>query len=138
MTIWRLAIGLVLLLHGVGHALGVLSLAPLDRPGWNMRSWLLTDALGEGVTRILGVALWSLGGLLFIIAGLALLRIVVPEDWWRTLAVTGAIVSLATIALYWNALPFLFPNKVGAIAVDVAVIAGVLIAHWPSDDLLEG
>lgn len=138
MNVWRLVIGLVLLLHGVGHALGVLSLAPFDRPEWNMRSWLLTDTLGETVSRALGVVLWSLGGVLFIVAALALLKIVFPEEWWRTLAVAGAIVSLATVALYWNALPFLVPNKVGAIAVDVAVIVGVLIAHWPSDDLLEG
>lgn len=137
MNIWRLAIGLVLLLHGVGHALGVLSLAPHDRASWSPRSWLLTDTLGETVTNVLDTVLWSLGGILFVVAGLGLLGLIVPQEWWRGAAVAGAIVSLLTIGLFWEALPFFMPNKVGAIAVDVAVLVGILVAAWPTDEMLE-
>lgn len=138
MSPWRLVIGAVFLLHGVGHALGVLSLAPHGRDAWNPRSWLLTDSLGETLTTILDVVLWSLGAVLFVVAGLALLGILFPQEWWRGAAVAGAVVSLVTIALFWDALPFLVPNKIGAIAVDVAVLVGVLVANWPSDEMLEG
>lgn len=138
MNLWRLAIGAVLILHGLGHALGVLALAQLGRDGWNPRSWLLSDALGETATRVLDVALWSVGGVLFVAAGLALLQIGIPEAWWKPLALTGAVASLIAIGLFPNALPFLFPNKIGAIAVDVAVLIGLLVADWPSEQLLDG
>ena len=46
--------------------------------------------------------------------------------------------SLVTLTLFWNAFPALLPNKIGAIAVNVAVMVGVLIADWPTEEMLAG
>ena len=37
------------------------------------------------------------------------------------------------IALYWNALMLFFPHKVGAIGVNVAILACLLGANWPTE-----
>ena len=65
-------------------------------------------------------------------AALALLGWLVPNDWWRALAIVSAIISLVAIALYWNAFIYLFPHKVGAIGVNVAILVCLLLADWPS------
>jgi hypothetical protein len=57
----------------------------------------------------------------------------VPHEWWRMLAIVSAVVSLIALVLFWNAFIYLFPHKVGAIAVNVAVLVGLLWANWPSE-----
>jgi hypothetical protein len=131
-------IGIVLIIHGVGHLLGVLALASLGGDGWNARSWLLTDPLGEGVAKTIGTVAWVLACIGFVISGLALLEIGFPEEWWKPLAVGCAVVSLATLALFWNAFPALIPNKVGAIAVNAIALVGILITDWPTEEMLAG
>lgn len=136
MSSWRLWIGIVLILHGVGHILGVIALTSLGGDNWNARSWLLTDPLGEGSARALSVVLWVACCLVFVVAGLALLELGLSQDLWKPLAVTGGILSLVTLALFWNGFPVLFPNKIGAIAVNLAAVIGILFADWPTDKML--
>lgn len=133
---WRLAIGIVLILHGIGHVLGVLAATSLGGDRWNARSWLLTGTLGGGVAKAVSIAAWVIGLALFVVAGFALLEIGFSESWWKTLAVGGAMLSLMTLGLFWNAFPALFPNKIGAIAVNLAVLVGVLFADWPTEEML--
>lgn len=124
---------LVLIAHGFGHFLGLMpgfGLASTD--SWHSRSWLLTKLLGETATRIIAIILWAAGLIGFIAAGLGLLGWLVPHDLWRTLAVISAIVSLVSLFFYWNSFPE-FPNKAGAIAVNLAVLVGLLWANWPSE-----
>jgi hypothetical protein len=47
--------------------------------------------------------------------------------------VVSAIISLVGIMLFWDALIMLFPHKVGAIGVNVAVLVGLLVANWPTE-----
>ncbi len=136
MSSWRLWIGVVLILHGVGHILGVIALTSLGGDNWNARSWLLTDSMGEGPARVLSVVLWVACCLIFVVAGLALLELGFSEDWWKPLAVVGGLLSLVTLALFWNGFPTLFPNKIGAIAVNAAAVVGILFADWPTDKML--
>ena len=138
MSKWRLWIGIVLILHGVGHLLGVLAVTSLGGDNWNARSWLLTDPLGDGAAKALSVALWVIGFAVFVVGGLALLEIGFPESWWKPLAVAGAVLSLVALALFWNAFPALFPNKIGAIAVNVTALTGILITNWPTEEMLAG
>jgi hypothetical protein len=128
----------VLILHGVGHLLGVLAVTSLGGDSWNARSWLLTDPLGDGAAKAISVVLWVIGFVVFVVAGLALLEIGFPESWWKPLAVGGAILSLVALTLFWNAFPALFPNKIGAIAVNVAALIGILITDWPTEEMLAG
>lgn len=138
MSAWRLWIGIVLLIHGVGHILRVLALFDLEPEGWDARSWLLTDRIGDVPAKTISVVLWVVAVAGFVLAGLGLLELGVPEVWWKPLAASFAIVSLVTLTLFWNAFPVLFPSKIGAIAVNVAVLVGVLIADWPTEEMLAG
>ena len=69
----------------------------------------------------------------FIAAALGLFGWLVPHELWRTLAVVSAVISLVGLALFWNSLAALFPNKIGAIAVDIAVLEGLLALNWPTE-----
>jgi hypothetical protein len=100
---------------------------------WSSHSWLLTNALGEPVSRILCAILYLMALLGFIGAALALLGWGVPHDWWRTLAIASAVISLLALLLYWDALIFLFPHKVGALAVNVATLVCLLALDWPAE-----
>ncbi len=100
---------------------------------WNARSWLLTRLLGNTITRVIGFILLAVASIGFLGAALGLMDWLVPHEWWRSLAVTSAVVSLVAIGLFWNALVSLFPNKIGAIGVDVAVLIGLLLVDWPTE-----
>jgi hypothetical protein len=45
----------------------------------------------------------------------------------------SAVVSLLALVLFWNGLIFLFPHKIGNIAVNAAVLGVIPIMHWPLD-----
>lgn len=130
---WRIVIAVVLLAHGIGHSLGLFpafGLAKTER--WTDHSWLLTDLIGESAARWFGVVLWLATMLGFIGAALGFYG---SQEWWRSLAIASAIVSLAGLALYWNAFPSL-TNKIGTIAVDVIILVALLWAHWPASDIV--
>lgn len=132
-TALRYLIAVAIAFHGIGHMQGVvvgLGLAKTER--WTGRSWLLTGLLGENVTRILGITLWLVCFMAFILVALALLGWGVPHDWWRPLAVPFAIVSLVTLFLYWNSLAMFF-NKAGALGMNLAILIGLLLMNWPSE-----
>jgi hypothetical protein len=145
-TTLRIVITLVLLFHGVGHLMGVipaLGLFDADKPtnpawfkNWSSRSWLLTDLLGDGAARFISIILFLTALVLTFGAALGLAGWGVSHDAWRTLAVAAAGVSLVAILLYWNAFIFLFPHKVGAIGINVAVLVCLLWASWPSEAAL--
>jgi uncharacterized membrane protein YphA (DoxX/SURF4 family) len=136
-TTLRIIVAGVLFIHGVGHFMGMmpaLQLASVE--GWNSRSWLLTPLIGEGVSRILSALLFLAALLGFVASALGLLGWLVPHEWWRTLAVVSAVVSIVTIVVFWNAFVSLFPNKVGAIGVDIAVLVCLLWLNWPTEAAL--
>ncbi|GAG01007.1 unnamed protein product, partial [marine sediment metagenome] len=72
----------------------------------------------------------------FVASALGLLGWLVPHEWWRTLAVVSAAVSIVTIMVFWNAFVSLFPNKVGAIGVDIVVLVCLLWLNWPTEAAL--
>lgn len=144
-TTLRILITLVLLFHGVGHAMGIIPALRIvkvneSNPGWlknwSSRSWLLTDLLGDSVSRILCAVLYLAALIGFIGTALALSSWGVPHDGWQTLAIVSAVISLAAILLYWNALILLFPHKVGALAINVATLVCLLLTSWPSEATL--
>lgn len=130
----KLLIALVLLAHGIGHSLGLLQVFRIAtvNPQWNGDSWLLTGPVGSAAAQAAGVVIWATA-----IVGFAALAAVVigwlPATWWVPLAVGSAAVSLAGLALF----PTAFPpaSSVGALVVDVAVLASVLWLHWAPEQL---
>jgi hypothetical protein len=144
-TVLRAIIAFVFAFHGVGHAMGIIPALGIVKvgasgpgwlKGWSAQSWLLTGLLGDGGSRIVCGLLYLAGLVGFIGAALALLGWGVPHAWWRTLAVASAVVSLLALVLFWNALIFLFPHKVGALAVNVATLVCLMALQWPSEKAL--
>jgi len=130
----RIIIAVVLFIHGIGHSMGVMPALRLgDVTGWNSRSWLLTPLIGETASRVLSAVLFLVALVGFIGSALALMGWLVPHEWWRPLAVVSAVISLVTVALFWNAFVALFPNKVGALGVDLATLVCLLVLNWPSE-----
>ena len=133
-TTLRFIIALVLFIHGIGHIMGVMPILGLSTmETWNARSWLLTDLLGNTITRIIGFILFVAALIGFVGAALGLMDWLVPHEWWRSLATVSSVISLVAIGLFWNAFVSFFPNKIGAIVVDAAVLVGLLIANWPTE-----
>ena len=133
----RALVAVVLFMHGIGHVMGLLPALGLSTvEGWNSRSWLLIPILGETVSRILSIILFLAALVGFVASSLALLGWLVPHDWWRTLAVVSSVISIVTIVLFWNAFVAFFPNKVGALGVDIAVLVCLLMLDWPAEAML--
>jgi hypothetical protein len=132
----KLIIGLVLIAHGIGHSLGYFPVFGWARAeGWSADSWLLTGPLGSTAANAIGVILWTVALVGFVAVGLGVLGIVVPAEWLRPLAVAAAVASLLAIGLYWDALPSIV-SKIGAAAIDIAVLWAVLVGDWPSTDVV--
>ena len=133
-TVLRFIIAFVLFVHGIGH---VMAFFPAFRISstetWHARSWLLTSLIGESASRVILIILFGAALIGFIGAALALMGWLVPHDAWRTLSIVSAVISLIAIVLYWNAFVALFPNKIGALAVDIAVLVCLLALNWPSE-----
>ncbi len=141
-TVLRAIIAFVFAFHGIGHAMGIIpALGAVDSEGasqgwmknWSSHSWLLTNLLGDPVSRVLCVLLYGTALLGFVGAALALLGWGVPHEWWRTLAIVSAVISLLALLLFWNALIMLFPHKVGALAINIATLVCLLVLNWPTE-----
>ena len=128
-----IVIAVVLIAHGIGHYMGVLSAFGVRlSPKSSSQSWLFTNLLGEKISRIISFIIWILALLGFIGAGLSLLGWILPQNIWEPLGIISAILFLAGLMLFWNAFAFIF-NKIGALGVNIAVLVALLILHWPSD-----
>ena len=88
-------------------------------PGTLGRSWAF-DALnlGSGPT-VLGGLLWLAAGLALVGAGLGWLGVSAVSGQWQMLALVGAVLGLAALALYFH------PFYVVAIVIDVVILVSV-------------
>jgi hypothetical protein len=122
--ILRWVVIVVLLAHGIGHILGFLESWTSIPAGFTNQPWLLSSGvtMESGVGRAFGL-LWLVAMIAFIGAALGLLT---GQEWWRTLAIAGAFISLFAILPWWNTINS--GARIGAVAVDVAI----LIALFPS------
>ncbi len=136
-TLLRFLIGLFLVVHTIGHGLAFFpAFGIAATENWHSRSWLLTDLLGANVSRVVYLLLFAIVILGFLGVTLGFFGWLVPGAWIQPVAITSAVISLVALALFWNAFPFLFPMKVGALAVNVAILWGLAVAHWPLETAL--
>jgi len=129
----RTIVAIVLIAHGLGHALGALAAVGVRLSASHAPdSWLLTGLIGPGPTRAAGVIFWlaSLG--VFVAAGLALGGWWLDPVHWPALGLAAGVLSLVTVVVFWHGLPFFFPNKLGAILVDIAVLASLFGTSGPA------
>ena len=123
----RIITGLILFIHGVGHAMAFFpALNIFSNEKWHYRSWLLSGFLGDTVSRVLVIILFGGALIGFIAASLGLFGWLIPHSAWQTLAIVSAVISLVALSLFWNSFASLFPNKIGAILVDFTTLWALL------------
>jgi hypothetical protein len=134
----RLLIGGMLIVHGLivaAQSTGVFGGGKaIANPSWLKwwptafgQSWLLAG-LGLEKTAAAWVAslLWLIAGVSLVAAGLGVFDVLVPQGWWRTLAIGGAGMSLLMLLFYLH--PF-YGIGIGASA---AILVALLWADWPT------
>lgn len=128
----RIVVGIGLLVHGLGHSLGFFPAFGMagSVENWTDHSWLLTGIIGETAARLIGVLLWTAAAVMAVMASLAVFGWLVPQAWFRDLAVWSSVISLAGLFLFPNAFPGLM-NKAGAAGVDAALLVILLWKPWP-------
>lgn len=90
------------------------------------QSWLFVPSGFENtmIAKALGV-LWLAAGLLLITAGLAVLGVIIPFDWWRNMALAGTVISLFLLVIYFH------PFFIIGFGADVILLAALLLRQWP-------
>jgi cytochrome c biogenesis protein CcdA len=121
----RWLIIIILLAHGVGHILGFLQSWTSVSAGFANQPWVLSDGVtfDSAVGRMFGL-LWltAMGAFLGAVFGL-----LGHQDWWRTLAIIAAFISLVAILPWWNTVTG--GVRIGAVLADILIIA-VLLPGW--------
>jgi hypothetical protein len=117
----RILIAGALLVHGIGHTLG------FWRP---VNSWLL-GGLSESARRTISSIFWTLSAIGFIAASLGFLGFIVPNEWWRELAIASSLISLTGLILFIGNWPVF--NTVGAIGMNILVLVSLLFVDWLPD-----
>jgi hypothetical protein len=88
-------------------------------PGTLGRSWALdTLNLGSGPA-LIGGLLWLAAGLALVGAGLGWLGVPVVSNQWQMLALVGAILGVAALALYFH------PFYIVAMVINVVILVSV-------------
>lgn len=123
----RLLIAGVLLVHGIGHTLGI----------WKPAQSLPFVTISAPTLRLIGGIVWVIIALGFTIAALSFYGILFPISWWRPLAIVFAIVSLVSLLLFGRSWPAF--NFIAAIAMNIAILVVLLWLDGPLlDRLLPG
>jgi len=130
-TTWRVVLAVVVGAHGIGHVLFLVNCLGLADWTQSTRSWLLTNLLGDTVTRGVGSLLWfaAMAGFIAVAVG-----IMGQSAWWRTLAIGSSVVSLVALALFLDKNPT--QPAISAGLFDVAVLVALLVLRWPTSSIV--
>jgi hypothetical protein len=128
--ILRIIVVIVIAAHGIGHVMGVMSPLGIEIQGGSGDSWAISR-FGTGLAGAVEVVLFLIATIGFVIAAVGLWN---GAEWFRTAAVVSAVVSLLAIGLFPAQLPTF--SMIGAVAVDVALLAAILVFHWPATEVI--
>lgn len=118
----RWLIIVVLLAHGIGHIMGFLESWTSIPAGFTDQPWVLSSGvtIESTVGRVFGL-LWLAAMTAFVGAVIGLFT---HQEWWRSLAIAAAFLSLLAILPWWNTVTA--GARVGAVLVDIVVIVALL------------
>ncbi len=117
----RQLMGAFFILHGLGHAVGVLACWTRIDVGFRDTLWMLPGRVT--LRSPVGVAfggLWLLALVGWVVAGAGALT---GTEWWPALAVASAVVSIAAMAPWWDAMP---PGVRLGLLADVVVLLALV------------
>jgi hypothetical protein len=118
-------VGLVLIAHGIGHAMGFMAAWTTIPSGLTTGHWLFSGdvTMNTAVGKAFGL-LWLVGLVAFVGSGLGLL---IGAAWWQPLAIAASVISLLAIVPWLNVMPI--GSAFGAVAVDIITLV-VLLTPW--------
>jgi len=118
----KLVIMIIIVAHGIGHVMPIFAAFGLKMSfHHSLHSWAFSNFIGEKPTTIIAVIYWLLPLIGFIVAGLGMYDILISFNSWQQVAVVSAVFSSIGLVFFWNAFPFLIPNRIGVIVVNVLV-----------------
>jgi len=128
-----IAIGIVLILHGLVHSWyivinqGLVEFRP--EMGWTGKSWILSNFLGVEITQPLATIFYGISAITFVIAGIGLLT---NQDWARLWIIVASSISAASILLFWDG-SFKYLVEKGAIGLllNAALLISAIWLGWP-------
>ena len=115
-------VGLVLIAHGIGHAMGFMAAWTTIPSGLTTGHWLFSGdiTMGTGIGKAFGL-LWLVALVAFVGSGLGLLF---GMGWWQPLAIAASVISLVAIVPWLSVMPT--GSAFGAVAVDVVTLVALL------------
>jgi hypothetical protein len=140
----KFLIAVVLIINGViataqsGGRFGVSIPVGTPNPSWmnwwpaNLgRSWFLSQiGMEQPPVYWISGLLWIIGGIALVAAGLGVFGFIIPSEWWRTLAIVGAAISLFLMVIY------LHPMNILGMGLNIAILVALLWAHWPTTSIV--
>ena len=121
---WKYLFVIVLIMHGLAHIAGPLGFWTSGSQAFAEKPWLfsmgITPRTAVGQVYVL---VWVAAALGLVGTGLGLL---LGQDWWPTLAVAAALVSLVAIIPWARVVP---PGAWGGVALDLLILA-TLLPPW--------
>ena len=127
----RWLVAIAVLGHGIGHVLFMPALAGSMKLQSSGHSWLLTDTVGDGPTRLIATVV---GGGLVVAFAIVAGGILQQTPWWRGLALVAAVVSIMLVLAMFDGL--LQGPATAALAFDAVVLVALLVVQWPARDLI--
>ena len=132
----RILFGIFLALHGLVHMLYFGQSARYfklqDGMVWPDGSWAFSRLLGDAAARNLASVLLVLAAIGFVAGGVGIFA---KQVWWRPVIVAAAIFSSLIYILFWDGGLQHLDNKGGiGILINLAILAALLIFHWPDFD----
>jgi hypothetical protein len=119
---WKILVAILLIVHGLAHITGPLGFWTTGPQAFAEKAWLFS----KGVTphSLVGWAfglVWLVAVLGFVGAGLGLL---LGQEWWPTLALAAAGVSLVAIVPWVRVVP---PGALAGACLDLVILAALLL-----------
>jgi hypothetical protein len=126
-SIIRIIIGIIIILHGLIHLLYFGQSARFfelqSGMVWPSGSWAFLKILGDGTTRILANISLVLAAIGFAVGGLALLF---QQAWFQPVVAGAAILSILIYILFWNGKFLNLDNQGGVgILIDLAILVSM-------------
>lgn len=137
----QIIITAVLALHGIAFARGAYTLfvqwLSRSNHGWLPLRFLPYPSLSAPATAAIASFFWLLSTIGFIGSALGFWGTLVPGEYWRQLAIGGAIISTIGIILFsgiWPGAPSKSMSQLDtaiALVVNVAILVALLWLEWP-------
>jgi hypothetical protein len=96
--------------------------------GWTGKSWLLTNMLGNDVTRMAATVFYGLSTIVFLVAGVGLLA---KQDWTRIWMIAASVISTITISVFWDG-NLSMPVEKGALGllINIGIFVAIFFFGW--------